>query len=99
MHLVVEKVVYLVLNVSHRSCHPFSKGSVAIEAESMRIKLEQLNEEEMDYLFKLRKARTLDTLELMTERLEREATTSAQEASICRAFDVREGEIEQGKYV
>ncbi|TKB57383.1 hypothetical protein [Ferrimonas aestuarii] len=65
----------------------------------MRITLEQLSEVELDFLYKLRKARTLDTLELMTERLEREAKTSSEEASICRAFDVRESEIEMGKYV
>ncbi|USD39451.1 MULTISPECIES: hypothetical protein [Ferrimonas] len=65
----------------------------------MRIKLEQLNSDELDYLYKLRKARTLATLELMTEKLERDAASSAEEASICRAFDVRETEIEQGRYV
>ncbi|WP_169629345.1 hypothetical protein [Ferrimonas kyonanensis] len=53
----------------------------------------------MDLLITLRKAKTIDTLEIMTDRLEREAANSTEEGEVCRAFDVREAEIERGQYV
>lgn len=64
----------------------------------MRIKIDALNEQEIALLMVLRKAKTLDTLEIMTDRLERDAVNSTETAEVCRAFDVREAEIERGKY-
>lgn len=51
------------------------------------------NNTEIDYLLKFRKARSLDTLEIMATAAERNATHK-QRQEIARAFVAREKEIE-----
>lgn len=50
----------------------------------------------LDFLFKLRRAKLLDTLEAMTEALERDNPLASDQAAIALAWVLRETEIKTG---
>ncbi|RTR33541.1 hypothetical protein [Shewanella atlantica] len=50
----------------------------------------------LDYLLKLRRAQSLNTLETMTEALERDNPLASAQESIAQAWVLREKEIKSG---